>query len=198
MLWPKYQWAASSIWSFINSSWICSPVPLEQIAHCSCWLGCDWCAAAFWLLYSPLPRNHQNSPRELSSTHSKASGRRTPTNQTQLPACTGSFSTVGWVKGPVFYISAKIQTKLLPGFACIVCLASTSDTETFTEENCLYLDQTSRSRWSKHENYLFIYSLLHYLSSCWGSHENNIIKWNIWWTDINLKKKEMFLWQITE
>lgn len=78
--WPKYHWAASSIWSFINSSWIHSPVPFEHIAFCSCWLGCDWCAAAFWLLYSPLPRNHQNSPRQLSSTHSKPS-RREDTDQ---------------------------------------------------------------------------------------------------------------------
>lgn len=73
VLWPKYPWVTSSIWSFINSSWIRSAVPFEHIAYCSCWLGYDWCAAAFWLLYSPLPRNHQNSPHELSSTHSKAS-----------------------------------------------------------------------------------------------------------------------------
>lgn len=86
VLWPEYHWAAGSIWSFINSSWIHSAVPFEHIAFCSCWLGCDWCAAAFWLLYSPLPRNHQNSPRELSSTHSKPSGGRTPTNQTQTPS----------------------------------------------------------------------------------------------------------------
>ncbi len=118
------------------------------------------------------------------------------TNQTQLPACTGFFLHSRVSKGPVFYIGAKIQTKLLPAFAWIVRLASTSDKETFTEENCLYLDQTSRSR-SKHENDLIIYSSLHYLSSCWGSRENNIIKWKVWWTDINLKlKKKKCIWQI--
>ncbi len=122
-------------------------------------------------------------------TQRRLGGEHQPIKHNSQPALV-SFSTVGWVKGPVFYISAKIRTKLLPAFACIV--RSTSDTETFTEENWLYLDQTSRCRWSKHENDLIIYSLLHYSSSCWGSHENNIIKWNIWWTDINLKKKKSF------
>lgn len=72
------EWPAA--FDLINSSWIRSAVPFERIAYCSCWLGCDWCAAAFWLLYSPLPRNHQNSPHELSSAHSKAS-RGEDTNQ---------------------------------------------------------------------------------------------------------------------